>query len=187
METPRGQPDAILRPSEAEQAFSVARLPPSAALEDLVDYHWHVAWSVEGTHRQQVVPQPRVHVAAEDGRLLVHGISREPFFRTLRGTGHVLGSAFHPGAFRVLLGSEVGALAGTVQPAADVLGKDDRPTAQAILATTTGDQSEDAAIAERVAAMEAYLLSFDPQPDPVVAQVRCPGRDGRAGPGADQG
>ena len=37
------------------------------------------------------------------GRLLVHGISREPFVRTLTGAGHTLGAAFHPGGFRPFL------------------------------------------------------------------------------------
>jgi hypothetical protein len=94
---PAGHPEAIVRPHMAERRFTVERLPPREALAEFVDYHWLVRWDVPGPHRQQVVPQPRVHVAAEDGRLLVHGVSQKPFFRTLEGVGHVPGAAFHPG------------------------------------------------------------------------------------------
>ena len=80
-----GRPDAILRPTEAERAITVERVAAGAALAELVDYHWYVGWRATEPHRQQVVPQPRIHLAAEDGRLLVHGISREPFVRTLDG------------------------------------------------------------------------------------------------------
>ena len=163
MDEPRGHPDAILRPSEAEQAFTVDRVPASAPLAELVDYHWYVGWRTPEPHRQQVVPQPRIHLAAEHGRLLVHGISREPFFRTLTGTGHTIGAAFHPGGFRPFLGRSVGGISGSVVPAGDLLGVDDRPVAAYVLGDVT--------VAEMVAALEEYLLSLDPAPDPAVA--RC--------------
>ncbi|MEB3366101.1 helix-turn-helix domain-containing protein [Saccharopolyspora mangrovi] len=158
-----GRPEAIVRPKAGERAFEVERLAPDPALAEFVDYYWLVRWNVVGEHRQQVVPQPRVHVAAEHGRLLVHGISREPFFRTLRGSGHVLGAAFHPGGFRALLRGSVGCLSGTVRPAGDVLGHDDRPAAEQILAT-----SETARI---VPVFDAYLLACEPEPDPTGRQV----------------
>ncbi len=165
MTEPLGTPDAILRPTEAEQAITVDRVPAGAELAPYVDYHWYVGWRTAEPHRQQVVPQPRVHVAAEDGRLLVHGISREPFFRTLTGTGHTIGAAFHPGGCRPFLGRSVGSVSDTVVPAGDLFGVDDRPVASYVL----GDVS----VPEMVAALEAYLLSVDPRPDPVVDQVRA--------------
>ena len=164
-DSPVGQPNAILRPGQAEQAITVERVPPSEPLAGLVDYHWYVGWQAPEPHRQQVVPQPRVHLAAEDGRLLVHGISREPFFRTLVGTGHTIGTAFHPGGFRPLLGRSVGTIAGSVVPAGELLDADDRPVAAHVLGDVT--------IPEMVAAVEEYLLGLDPQPDPVVAEVRA--------------
>ena len=63
----------------------------------------------------------------------MHGISREPFFRTLTGTGHTLGAAFHPGGFRPFLGRSVGALVRHGEPAGDLLGLDDRPVAAQVL------------------------------------------------------
>jgi AraC-like DNA-binding protein len=156
---PRGRPEAIVRPKAGQHAFDVRRIVPGTALAEYVDYYWLVRWHTPAPYRQQVIPQPRIHVAAEDGRLLVHGVTREPFFRTLTGTGHVLGAAFHPGGFRPLLGSSVGALSGTVRPAFEVLGRDDRPAAAAILGTDDD--------AEMVAALEAYLAAAEPAPDPV--------------------
>lgn len=159
-----GSRDAILRPTDAARAIDVRRVPASAALADTVDYYWYVGWRTVESHRQQVVPQPRVHMAAEHGRLLVHGISREPFFRTLHGSGHTVGVAFHPGGFRPFLGRSVGGIAGSVTPAGDLLGVDDRPVAAHVL--------DEGAVPAMVAALEDYLLAVDPPADPVVAEVR---------------
>jgi AraC-like DNA-binding protein len=160
---PAGHPEAIVRPSAAEERFTVERIAPGESLAEFVDYYWLVRWNVPAPHRQQVVPQPRVHVVAEDGRLLVHGVSQEPFFRTLIGSGHVLGAAFHPGGFRPLLRASVGGISGSVRPAADLLGVDDLPVAGRILG---GNDS-----AAMVAALEAYLLGLGPEPDPTSRRV----------------
>jgi AraC-like DNA-binding protein len=169
MDVPRGAPDAILRPTEARHAITVERLPPSAALAAFVDYHWYVGWRAVEPHRQEVLPQPRVHVAAElvNGRprLLVHGVYREPFVRTLTGTGHTLGAAFHPGGFRPLLRRSVGSISGSVVPAAELLYADDGPAAARILAARDTPVMMDA--------LESYLAALDPEPDPVVEEVRA--------------
>jgi AraC-like DNA-binding protein len=163
-QAPRGYADAIVHPERASRTLDVQRSAPSPALAGFVDYHWYVGWRLERPFEQQVVPQPRVHVAAEDGRLLVHGLSRQPFVQRLSGDGHVLGSAFLPGGFRPLLGSSVGALAGRVVPAGELFGADDRPTAAVVLGTTD--------LAEMVRAMEEYLLALQPAPDPTAEEVR---------------
>jgi AraC-like DNA-binding protein len=106
-----------------------------------------------------------VHVAAEDGRLWVHGISREPFFRTLSGAGHTLGAAFHPGGFRPLLRRPVATLSDVVVPAGELFDLDDRPAARRVL-----DASD---VPVMVEALESYLLGLAPQPDPVVQEVRA--------------
>src|SRR5690606_21744555 len=61
--TPRGRPEAIVRPRAGAEVFRVERFPPGPELAEFVDYHWLVQWDVPTEHRQQVVPQPRVHVA----------------------------------------------------------------------------------------------------------------------------
>jgi len=163
MTKPRGRPDAIVRPKAGKQAFEVERIAPTGPLAEFVEYYWLVRWEVQEPYRQQVVPQPLVHVAAEQGRLLVHGVTREQFFRTLTGAGHVLGAAFHAGGFRPLLKRSVGTISGAVQTADDVLGYDDRPTAARILATSDAG--------EMVGACEAYLAQTDPQPDPASREI----------------
>lgn len=139
------------------------RIAPAEALAEHVEYHWLVRWDVPGTHRQQVVPQPRVHVAAEQGRLLVHGVTREPFERLLEGQGVVLGTAFRPAGFHAFLKRSLATVAGTVQPGEDVLGADDRPVARRIQADGPPD--------ELVSAMEEYLLALDPRTDPTARWV----------------
>jgi len=163
MTNPRGRPEAIVRPKAGEQVFEVERIAPTAPLDEFVDYYWLVTWAVQEPYRQQVVPQPLVHVAAEQGRLLVHGVTREQFFRTLNGSGHALGAAFHAGGFRPLLKRSVGTISGAVRTGQDVLGYDDRPTAARILTTTDRD--------EMVDALEGYLLLANPAPDPVSREV----------------
>ncbi|WP_344684564.1 helix-turn-helix domain-containing protein [Saccharopolyspora taberi] len=151
---PRGRPEAIVRP--AAPLLDVERIAPRAELADFVDYYWLTRWNLREPHRQQVVPQPRVHIAGEGGRLLVHGVSREPFFRTLTGTGQVLGAAFHAGGFRPLLRASVSTVSGTVRTGREVLGIDDRSAAR-------GD--------DPVAALEEYLLRVAPEPDATATLV----------------
>ena len=166
---PRGYDEAILRPTRARDAIRVERVATSDDLATWIDYHWYVGWSLEGTHDQQVVPQPRVHLAAAEGRVMVHGVSRDRFHRQLSGTGHVLGSALHPGAFRSFLPrvspGGVAVLTDQFRPAADVLGPDDRPTARAILAASD--------VGDTVPVMEDYLRALRPRHDPVLEEVRA--------------
>src|SRR4029453_12595054 len=156
-EPPVGHPEAIVRPDLAGQRFTVERLVPGEALAEFVDYYWLVRWNVAAPPRQQVVPQPRVHLAAEGGRLLVHGVTQRPFFRTLEGSGLVLGTAFHPGGFRPLLRRSVGAISESVRPGARLLGLDALPVAARILG---GHDS-----AEMVRALEENLPPVGPEPD----------------------
>lgn len=163
MDQPRGRPHAILRPAAARAAFDVERVLPSEDLAHLVEYHWVVRWNTDGPHVQQIVPQPRVHVAAEEGRLLVHGITTRRFERRLTGRGHVLGTAFRAAGFRPVLGRSVSTLRGAVCPASEVLGGDDRPAARAVLGTDD--------TAAMVAAMEGWLRDLGPEPDATTVQV----------------
>lgn len=160
---PRGMPQAIVRPKAGKTTFDVERRHPRASLAAFVDYAWIVRWHAPEPYEQQVVPQPRIHIAAEDGRLLVHGINRDPFFRTLTGDGHVLGVAFHAGGFRPLLGSSVGALAGKVVPAGDLFGADDQLVARTILGTSDSEVMCNA--------LDDYLDARNARPDPTADEL----------------
>lgn len=155
MTEPAGRGEsAILRPSAAARHIDVRRVVPSERWLPLIEYHWIVRWECPEPYEQQVIPQPCVHLSVErhEGRprLLVNAITREPFVRTLAGSGHVLGAAFRPASFRAVLGADLGALAGRVVPLGDVVGPDDSSTAAEILRPDVTDE-------EMVAALEAYL------------------------------
>ncbi|MDH2413584.1 helix-turn-helix domain-containing protein [Nocardioides sp. CER19] len=158
-----GYPDAIVRPETASRAITVDRFTPSPAVAGHVDYHWYVGWDLSEPHEQQVIPQPRVHIAAEDGRLLVHGVLRRTFVRVVSGRGHTLGASFLPGMFRPVLGSRVAALGDRVVPAGDLLGVDDRAAAAAVLAIEEP--------AEMVAALERYLTEVGLPEDATATEV----------------
>jgi AraC-like DNA-binding protein len=160
--TGRGE-SAILRPSAAAQHIDVRRVVPSARWLPFIEYHWIVRWECSEPFDQQVIPQPCVHVSAEpfEGRprLLVNGITRESFIRTLTGTGHVLGTAFKPASFRAVLGADLSAVSGRVVPFGEVVSPADSGAAAEILRSDTTDDA-------MVEAMEAYLDGLDPTPDP---------------------
>jgi AraC-like DNA-binding protein len=154
---------AIVRPSAAAQHIDVRRAVPSERWQAFLQYHWIVRWECPEPFDQQVIPQPCVHVSAElfegQSRLLVNGLTREPFIRTLTGTGHVLGAAFKPASFRAVLGADASTVSSRIVPIGDVVGVDDSAAAAEILRADVTD-------AEMVAALEAYLDSLDPVADP---------------------
>jgi AraC-like DNA-binding protein len=171
MTDPNGRGEAaILRPTAAAQRIEVSRVPPSARWADCIEYHWIVRWECPEPFDQQIIPQPCVHVTAEllDGvpRLLVNGISREPWVRTLRGTGHAVGATFRPASFRPVLGTDVGVVAGRVVPLGALVGPDDRPSAAAILRPGLSDE-------ERADGLERHLDACGTSADPVADELNA--------------
>lgn len=160
MGEPEGYPQAVVGRAEP---IDVRRLDPVALAG--VDYLWRVRWAVAEPYEQAVVPQPRIHVAAEQGRLLIHGVSPRPFSRRLTGRGHVLGASFVPGGFHGYLRRDVSDLYDQVLPAGDVLGVDDRAYAAAILAPDATDE----AMAD---ALTSYLRAVGHAPDPRAQEIR---------------
>lgn len=156
-----------MRPSRAERWMDLGRCEPDADLAGLVDYFWWVRWDVPEPHEQEVVPRPVVHVSAErvDGepRLLVHGVHPRMFRRRLEGRGHTVAAGFRPAGFRPFLRGDVGALEGLEVVAADVLGVDDRPVAEEVLAHA---RPEDGA-----AVLGAWLRGLRPEDDPLVPDL----------------
>ncbi|GAB3561923.1 AraC family transcriptional regulator [Spelaeicoccus albus] len=165
-----GRDHAIVGPTAAAQHINVRRMVPSARWEPFVEYFWLVRWSCDLPHAQQVIPQPCIHVAAEiwDGvpRLLVNGVTRKPFTRTLHGTGHTLGAAFRPASFRALLGADVGTVSGRTIPMAELTGRDDVAAASAILDAEVTDE-------RMVDVFEGYLDLHDAAKDPVAERINA--------------
>lgn len=163
----RGE-SAILRPTAAAQHIDIVRVAPAPRWSPYVEYHWIVRWSCPEPYAQQVIPQPSVHVTAEllDGapRLLVNGITREPFVRVLHGSGHVVGAAFRAASFRCVLGADLGAVAGRVVPLGELVGPDDGPVAAALLRPGVTD-------AEMVSVLERHLDACGVTPDPAADEL----------------
>lgn len=161
-----------MRPTAAAQHIEVSRLEPAERWLPFIEYHWFVRWDCAEPFDQQVIPQPCVHLSAErwEGRprLLVNGITREPFVRTLQGRGHVHGATFRPASFRAVLGADLGLVAGRVVPIGDLVGLDDAPVAADILRPGQTDQ-------EMAVTLETYLdrldVGVDPEADAINALV----------------
>lgn len=153
----------MLRPDLAAPVIDISRHHPRESLRPFIDYLWVVRWTVTSTHSQQVLPQPKIHLAAEDGHLLIHGINRKPFLRTFDKSAQVIGVAFRAAGFRPFLDASVGTLQGKVVPAGELWGEDDRPVAQRVLA-----EADDTVMVRDV---ENYLERVGPTPDPLVDEI----------------
>ncbi|WP_207793129.1 AraC family transcriptional regulator [Nocardioides acrostichi] len=134
-----GRDRAILDPTSAATRLRVGRTAAPATLEAQVSYLWSVHWRVDADHAQRVLPAPVMHLAAElrEGapRLVLTGVQRRIFTRTLAGTGHVVAAAFRPGGARAFLSCAAAALTDTEAPASEVLrgSPDDRGVAASLL------------------------------------------------------
>lgn len=172
---PRGRGrKAILNPS-ATAPIEVTRHRADPAVEHCVDYIWIVHWHVPDVADaesgrepagfvQRVIPQPIIHLAAENGRLLVHGVGDTDFSRTLIGDGHVVGIAFRPAAFRAILRKSVSTITRSVVPLGDVIDIDDRPVAAALLDAARSD-------AEYVETANELMRGLAPQPDRTATEL----------------
>jgi AraC-like DNA-binding protein len=147
--------------------IEVGRLEPDADLGGLVDYFWWVRWDTPDPHEQEVVPRPVVHLCAEQvagrPRLMVHGVHPRMFRRRLEGVGHTVAAGFRPAGFRPFLRADVGALEGREVTVADLLGVDDRPVADEVLACPSPE--------EGAAVLAGWLRARAPVPDPRVAEL----------------
>jgi AraC-like DNA-binding protein len=158
----------VLNPKHAQERITIGRADPPTELAWCVDYLWWVRWDTPEPFTQNLIPRPTIHVAAEmwedEPRLLVHGVPTGLFERRLDGIGRTVAAAFRPGGFRPFLDGDVAGLVDRLVPAEQVVRVDDRSIARQLL---------DPAIPEEDAAhqLAAWLLSLEPQPDPIVARV----------------
>ena len=157
----------ILRPGQVGRLFELERPAVSPPLRDLVATHWAVTWSLpDGEQRRsEVLPHPAVHVVAERDGVWVYGVPLAIDSRVLAGSGFATGARFRPGAFGALVEVPVKALSGRKLAAPAVFGEAgaELETAAAAAGST----------AERVAAIEAFLLARVPEPTPESELVRA--------------
>lgn len=159
---PSGRPRAVLRPGGVAP-FTVTRRPPAADLAYWVDYLWIVRWNATEPYVQEVIPQPVVHVVAEDGRMSAHGVGDSHFSRTLRDQGQVVGIAFRAGGFRGFYHAAMNTITRSVRTLDGLLGIDDREIARRML-TPCGD-------AELTDATHSWLRDLEPVRDPVIGEM----------------
>jgi hypothetical protein len=146
-------PPQVLR-GPALENFDVEYREPSPALEDIVDYHWIVEWSVPaGEERvQPVVTHPSIHLTVEGDRATVRGVVTRCFQRVLAGSGRVVGVRFRPSGFAALSAEPASDLTDEAFPAAQVLGAE---AADELAGVGAGDPTVD--VDEAVRRVEAVL------------------------------
>jgi AraC-like DNA-binding protein len=146
----------IVYPQASGVHRTIQAYAPSADLQAFVEYFWIVRWDVGGPQVSQTIPQPRIHLTIEGGRVLVYGIDRKQFKRTISGRGAVLGTAFRPAGFRPFVDRPLHTLRDRVVPAASLLRV---PFPSPAFAEPTD--------ADLVAYADAMLVSQQPEADPV--------------------
>ena len=157
----------ILRPGQVGRVFELERPAVAAALRELVASHWAVTWSLpEGeARRSEVLPHPALHLVAERDGVWVYGVPLAIDSRVLEGSGFAVGARFRPGAFGGLVERPVKELTGRKLAAAEVFGEPGAALEAAAGAAST--------TAERIAALEAFLLERRPAPTAETAVVRA--------------
>uniref|UniRef100_A0AAU2V447 Helix-turn-helix domain-containing protein n=1 Tax=Streptomyces sp. NBC_00003 TaxID=2903608 RepID=A0AAU2V447_9ACTN len=138
------------------------RHEPAPALRPYLEHYWLIDWDLPQPYASHVVPHPSVNLVFQrydDSRpdfLELSGVGLALDTRKLAGRGRVCGVQFRPGGFRPFApGFPVSRWTDRVIPADPVF-----PTADPT-AVLSPDPDED-----RVAALDAFLLSLDPRPDP---------------------
>ncbi len=97
----------VLHPDNLE-TFRAGWVRPGPGLEPVVESYWHVRWSLPpgAGLRQRVVDLPAVTLTIEVGDvvapLVVTGVHRRAWERTIRGTGEVFGVRLRPAGLAVV-------------------------------------------------------------------------------------
>lgn len=155
----------LLRTPVPEAAcFEHERYHPSDDLAPYVEHFWAVRWDLTGLepYRAETLPHPSVHLIFDPlGGSRVAGISRGKFVRILEGKGGVFAAKFRPGGFYPFAGASLDTFSGTIRPLGDVWGAEGDAIERRVLALE-GDVA-------RIAAVEEFLRSLMPVPDPDAA------------------
>ncbi|MBO8184270.1 helix-turn-helix domain-containing protein [Streptomyces spirodelae] len=140
---------------------------PAEPLRRWVEHYWLIDWDLQEPYVSQVVPHPCVNLVFERrgpaGLAPVTGLVAEVgtgvFTTKLEGTGRVCGVQFRPGGFRPFLAPPrpLATLTGRHLPLDEAFGTGGEATSRVL-----GPDLED----DRVAALDAFLLSLSPAPDP---------------------
>src|SRR3954447_3992374 len=150
----------ILDPEAARRHFRLTRYPPSPDLAEWVERHWIVEWHLREPFTQELVTHPCVNLVFEPRVALIHGVVTGRGAKEIGGRGKAVGVKFRPGGFHPFLPVPAHTLTDSALALEDAFGTD--PHAEVLTAR------EDHA---QIAAVERFLRTLDPAPDPAVAEV----------------
>lgn len=158
----------ILKPEAGRARFALDRRPPAPALARFVDRHWIVSWDLGDApaFTQAILPHPCVNLASEPGRIGVWGIPMEHSVHTLEAAGVAIGTKFRPGAFSAFVARPVHHLNDRIVSLGDAFGEDGAQLEQE-LGEVAGNADA------HIAAVERFLLSHLPGPDPRLDLVQA--------------
>ncbi|MET9387235.1 helix-turn-helix domain-containing protein [Streptomyces sp. NPDC002928] len=161
MAAPRRDTRGIVGAEEFLARVDFRRPEPAEALRRHVEHYWLIDWDLREPYVSHVVPHPSVHIVfqqfeGQDPFVEVAGIQLGLFTQKLEGRGRVCGIKFRPGGFRPFApGQGVSEWTGRRLHSPEAF-----PTADLEAVLTPDD--EDA----RIAALDTFLLSLAPRPDP---------------------
>lgn len=155
----------VVHPAAVGKVFRLERYEPEPDLAPFVEYFWLVAWQLPDgvVHRQRTLPSPCVHLVFDRGWTAVFGVMTGAFDYTLKGSGHVLGVRFRPGAFRGFLGRAVQTISNQELTLASLFHCDDDEAERSVL-----DAPDDEAM---VAAASTVIRRALPPVDPQIARI----------------
>lgn len=150
-------PRGVLVPRFEQGRFRHDRQAPCAALAELVEHYWHVAWDMRDhpPQTQETLPHPNVHLVVEHDAAGIHGVQSARFTKLLAGQGFAFGIKFRPGGFQPFLGAPLATITDSKLAPEAVFGAAGRDYVEQIRAC--GDPPA------RFAAAEAFLLARLPQ------------------------
>ncbi|MEU6255402.1 helix-turn-helix domain-containing protein [Streptomyces sp. NPDC047043] len=161
MAAPRRDTRGIVDAAELFARVRFRRREPAEPLRPYLEHYWLIDWDLPQPYASHVVPHPSVNIVfqrfeGQEPFAEIAGIGLELFTQKLEGRGRVCGIQFRPGGFRPFAPDRtVSDWTGQRVRFPDVpLEADPREV------LTPYD--EDA----RVAALDAFLLSLSPRPDP---------------------
>ncbi|MFC7309988.1 DUF6597 domain-containing transcriptional factor [Streptomyces monticola] len=175
MAAPRRDTKGIVDAGELFSRVRFRRREPAEPLRPYLEHYWLIDWDLPQPYASHVVPHPSVNVVfqrfgtrPEDGFGEVSGIGLGLCTQKLEGTGRVCGVQFRPGGFRPFApGHAVSEWTGRSLALGSVFrdGAPDGAVGGALAGAAQAVLEPDDEHA-RVAALDAFLLSLGPTPDP---------------------
>ncbi|MGW1879393.1 AraC family transcriptional regulator [Streptomyces sp. NPDC001975] len=155
----------IVDPAGLLSRVRFRRHRPAEPLRRHVETYWFIDWDLPEPYVSHVVPHPSVNLTfqwdEEEGPPYAEltGVALGLYARKLTGRGRVCGAKFRPGGFRPYAPAHpVSHWTGRALRADEVFPRATADTARDIV-TPADDR-------DRVAALDAFLLSLAPAPDP---------------------